>query len=221
MDWPSFWLGFATPFMIVLAGLLMFGLTVAARVAWDKPCSTDCCPCHVNVARDDRRIIRFLKVRIHLLQPSHRRNHRIWRRTLLDGRGRSMPPFLSGDGTVRATFDRSGRPVRIMRLDVHARFGNDILLLDRMLVRLPAWRRDGDLIRVPDPHACQTILLNDIGSTGLRDGMLAVTSKDGRMIIRIPMPWPIRTRPGALKWAEETGERLGFPQARPHPTCRI
>lgn len=35
MDWPSFWLGFATPFMIVLAGLLMFGLTVAARVAWD------------------------------------------------------------------------------------------------------------------------------------------------------------------------------------------
>lgn len=208
-DWLSYWIGFATPFMIVLAGLLMFGLTVAARVAWDKPCSTDCCPCHVNVARDDRRIIRFLKVRIHLLKPSHRRNHHIWRRTLLDGRGRSMPPFLSGDGTVRATFDDHDRPTRVMRLNVQARFGNDILLLDGMLVRLPAWRRDGDLIRVPDPNACQTILLNDIGSTGLRDGMLAVTSKDGRMIIRIPMPWPIRTRPGALKWADRVNTLLG------------
>ena len=210
-DWPSYWLGFATPFMIVLAGLLMFGLTVAARVAWDKPCSTDCCPCHVTVALDDRRIIRFLKVRIHLLKPSHRRNHHIWRRTLLDGRGRSMPPFLSGDGTVRATFDDHDRPTRVMRLNVQARFGNDILLLDGMLVRLPGWRRDGDLIRVPDPNACQTLPLEDIGSTALHDGMLGVSSKDGRTVIRIPMPRRIRTRTTARRWAAAASERFGLP----------
>lgn len=211
MDWPSYWIGFATPFALLLTGLLVFGLMVAARVAWDKPCSTDCPACQQTVALNDRRIIRFLKVRVHLLKPSHQRNHTRWMRELLDGEGNAIPPFLSGDGTVRATFDRSGRPVRIMRLDVHARFGNDILLLDRMLVRLPAWRRDGDLIRVPDPHACQTILLNDIGSTGLRDGMLAVTSKDGRMIIRIPMPRRIRTRTTARRWAAAASERFGLP----------
>lgn len=209
MDWPSYWIGFATPFALILTGLLVFGLTVAARVAWDKPCSTDCLACQQAVALNDRRIVRFLKVRAHLLKPSHRRNRARWMRELWDGEGNAIPPFLSEDGTVRATFDKH-HPTRIMRLDVHARFGNDILLLDRMLVRLPAWRRDGDLIRVPDPHACQTMLLNDIGSTGLQDGMLAVTSKDGRMIIRIPMPWHIRTRPGALKWADRVNTLLGI-----------
>ena len=132
-----------------------------------------------------------------------------------------MPPFLSGDGTVRATFDDHDRPTRVMRLNVQARFGNDVLLLDGMLVRLPGWRRDGDLIRVPDPNTCQTLPLEDIGSTALHDGMLGVSSRDGRTVIRIPMPRRIRTRTGARRWACETSELLGLPQTRPHPTCRI
>lgn len=56
------------------------------------------------------------------------------------------------------------------------------------------------------------------GTTENRPGFQQMLSEVAKIRPRVLIIWKT-DRLGRDK--DETGERLGFPQARPHPTCRI
>lgn len=201
-DWPSYWIGFATPFVIVaIVAVMVF----VVSFAFEHPCGSECLPCDRTISENDCRIIRRVKELAHNLTPVHRRNHARWLREVLAGRPCPTPVFLDDRGSVAATFD--GRhPVRIDGREVVRVFGNDVFLLDGMLVRLPGWWRDGDRLVVPDAAACGMIRAGERGTVYPYMGVSVAVDGPDDGTIRIPMPScrPWRGERARRKWIRET-----------------
>lgn len=205
-DWPSYWIGFATPFVIVaIVAVMVF----VVSFAFEHPCGSECLPCDRTISENDCRIIRRVKELAHNLTPAHRRNHARWLREVLAGRPCPTPVFLDDRGSVAATFD--GRhPVRIDGREVVRVFGNDVFLLDGMLVRLPGWWRDGDRLVVPDAAACGMIRAGKRGTVYPYMGVSVAVGGPDDGTIRIPMPScrPWRGERARRKWIRETEDLI-------------
>lgn len=206
MDWPSFWIGFATPFVIVVVVTLS---VFAASAAFEHPCGSECLPCDLTLSENDCRIVRWLKTLVHNLTPSHRHNRAQWLREVLAGRPCPPPVFLDDRGSVAASFD-GRQPVRIDGHKVIRMFGNDVFLLDDMLVRLPGWRRDNDRLVVPDAAACGMIRAGERGTVYPYMGVSVAVGGTNNGVIRIPMPScrPWRGERARRKWIRETEDLI-------------
>lgn len=201
MDWPSFWIGFATPFVIVVVVALS---VFASSSAFEHPCGSECLPCDLTLSENDCRIVRWLKTLAHNLTPAHRRNHAQWLKGILSGRPCPTPVFLDDRGSVVAAFDR-GQPIRIDGREVVRMFGNDVFLLDGMLVRLPGWRRDGDRLVVSDGKACGMIRAGERGTIYPYMGVSVAVDgpDDGSIRIPIPVHRALRGDRARRKWVRE------------------
>ena len=206
MDWPSYWLGFATPFAIVVVVALS---VFAASSAFEHPCGSDCLPCDRTISENDCRIVRWVKNLAHNLTPSHRHNRAQWLREVLAGRPCPTPVFLDDRGSAVAAFDR-GQPIRIDGREVVRMFGNDVFLLDGMLVRLPGWRRDNDRLVVPDIAACGMIRAGERGTIYPYMGVSVAVDGPDNGVIRIPMPArrPWRGERARRQWVRETEDLI-------------
>ena len=202
MDWPSFWIGFATPFVIVVVVTLS---VFAASSAFEHPCGSECLSCDLILSENDCRIVRWLKTLVHNLTPSHRHNRAQWLREVLAGRPCPPPVFLDDRGSVPAIFD-GRQPVRIDGRDVVRMFGNDVFLLDGMLVRLPGWRRDNDRLVVPDIAACGMIRAGERGTIYPYMGVSVAVDGPDNGSIRIPIPVhrALRGDRARRRWVSET-----------------
>ena len=202
MDWPSFWIGFATPFVIVVVVALS---VFAASAAFEHPCGSECLPCDLTLSENDCRIVRWLKTLAHNLTPAHRRNHARWLKEVLAGRPCPTPVFLDDRRIAPAVFD-GRQPISIDGHKVVRMFGNDVFLLDGMLVRLPGWRRDGDRLVVPDIAACGMIRAGERGTVYPYMGVsVAVDGPDGGTIrIPIPVHRALRGERACRQWVSET-----------------
>lgn len=205
-DWPSYWIGFVTPFGVAIV-VTVAGIAVSA--AFERACSMDCLPCGRTISENDCRIVRWARNLAHGLTPSRRRNQARWMREVLAGRPCPTPVFLDDRGSMPAVF--AGRkPVRIDGREVVRMFGNDVFLLDGMLVRLPGWRRDGDRLVVPDVKACGMIRAGERGTIYPYMGVsVAVDGPDGGTI-RIPIPphRPWRSERARRQWVRETEDLI-------------
>lgn len=204
-DWPSYWIGFATPFVIIVVTVMVF----VVSSAFEHPCGSECLPCDRTISENDCRIVRWLKELVHNLTPAHRRNRARWLREVLAGRPCPTPVFLDDRGSVPAVF--AGRkPVRIDGREVIRMFGNDVFLLDGMLVRLPGWRRDGDRLVVPDVKACGMIRAGERGTVYPYMGVSVAVDGQDNGVIRIPMPScrPWRGERARRKWIRETEDLI-------------
>lgn len=200
-DWPSYWIGFATPFgVVVIVTLSVF----AGATAFEHPCSSDCLPCVRTVSENDCRIVRWLKTLAHGLTPSHRHNRARWMKGILAGRPCPAPVFLDDRGSVAVSFD-GRRPTRIDGREVVRMFGNDVFLLDDMLVRLPGWWRDGDRLVVPDAAACGMIRAGERGTIYPYMGVSIAVDGTNNGVIRIPIPScrPWRGERARRQWVSE------------------
>lgn len=205
-DWPSYWIGFATPFgVIIVVAVMVF----VVSSAFEHPCGSECLPCDRTISENDYRIVRWLKTLAHNLTPAHRHNRARWLKEVLAGRPCPAPVFLDDRGSVPAVF--AGRkPVRIDGREVVRMFGNDVFLLDGMLVRLPGWRRENDRLVVPDAAACGMIRAGERGTVYPYMGVsVAVDGPDGGTI-RIPVlshrPWC--SKRACRQWVRETEDLI-------------
>ena len=202
MDWPSFWIGFATPFVIVVVVALS---VFASSSAFEHPCGSECLPCGRTISENDYRIVRWVKNLAHGMTPSHRHNRAQWLREVLAGRPCPPPVFLDDRGSVAASFD-GRQPVRIDGREVVRTFGNDVFLLDGMLVRLPGWRRDNDRLVVPDIAACGMIRAGERGTIYPYMGVSVAVDgpDDGSIRIPIPVHRALRGERARRRWVSET-----------------
>lgn len=205
-DWPSYWIGFVTPFGVAIV-VTVAGIAVSS--AFERACSMDCLPCGRTISENDCRIVRWARNLAHGLTPSHRRNQARWMREVLAGRPCPTPVFLDDRGSVPAVFD-GRKPVRIDGREVVRMFGNSVFLLDGMLVRLSGWRRDGDRLVVPNVKACGMIRAGERGTIYPYMGVsVAVDGPDGGTI-RIPIPphRPWRSERARRQWVRETEDLI-------------
>ena len=197
----SYWIGFATPFGVIIVVTVMVFIVSSA---FEHPCDSECLSCDLTLSENDCRIVRWLKTLAHDLTPSHRHNRARWLKEVLAGRPCPTPVFLDDRGSVAATFD--GRhPTRIDGREVVRMFGNDVFLLDGMLVRLPGWRRENDRLIVPDVKACGTIRAGERGTIYPYVGVSVAVDAPDDGSIRIPIPShrPWRGERARRQWVSE------------------
>lgn len=202
MDWPSYWLGVATPFGVVIL-VTVAGFIVST--AFEHPCGSECLACDRTISENDYRVVRRVRELAHDLTPSHRRSRARWMKEVLAGKPCPTPVFLDERGSTPAVF-AGRRPIRIGGRRVVRAFGNDVFLLDGMLVRLPGWRRDGDRLIVPDAAACGMIRAGERGVVyPYLYEYVTVEGPDGGGI-RIPIPprRPWRGTRARRAWVRET-----------------
>ena len=206
MHWPSFWIGFATPVVIVVVVALS---VFAASAAFEHPCGADCRPCRRTVSENDYRIVLLVKNLAHGLTPSHRFDRARWMKKVLAGRPCPTPVFLDDRGSVPAVFD-GRKPVSVDGHEVIRMFSNDVFLLDGMLVRLPGWRRENDRLVVPDVKACGMIRAGERGTIYPYMGVSVAVDGPDNGVIRIPMPSrrPWRGERARRKWIRETEDLI-------------
>ena len=70
-DWPSYWIGFATPFGVIIAVTVM---VCVVSSEFEHPCDSECLPCDRTISENDYRIVRRVKELAHNLTPAHRHN---------------------------------------------------------------------------------------------------------------------------------------------------
>ena len=200
-DWTSYWIGFATPFGVIIVVTVMVFIVSSA---FEHPCDSECLSCDLTLSENDCRIVRWLKTLAHDLTPSHRHNRAQWLREVLAGRPCPPPVFLDDRGSVAASFD-GRQPVRIDGREVVRTFGNDVFLLDDMLVRLPGWRRDNDRLVVPDVNACGMIRAGERGTIYPYMGVSVAVDgpDDGTIRILVPSHRPWRGERARRQWVSE------------------